>query len=46
MSKIKDVFKDYQEENNLINAEIENINLFKKSKKIEIHICMDFLNYN
>lgn len=40
MSKIKDVFKDYQEENNLINAEIENINLFKKSKKIEIGLSI------
>lgn len=38
MSKIKDVFKDYKEDNNLINAEIENINLFKKSKKIEIKL--------
>lgn len=40
MSKIKDVFKDYKEENNLINAEIENINLFKKSKKIEIELSV------
>ena len=38
MSKIKDIFKDYKEDNNLINAEIENIDLFKKSKKIEIHL--------
>ena len=38
MSKIKDVFKDYKEENNLINAEIDNVNLFKKSKKLEIFL--------
>jgi len=38
MSKIKDVFKDYKEENNLTNAEIENVNLYKKSKKIEINL--------
>ena len=41
MSKIKDVFKDYKEENNIINAEIENINLFKKSKKIEIELSVE-----
>lgn len=35
---IKDVFKDYNEENNIINAEVESINLFKKSKKIEIEL--------
>ena len=35
---IKDVFKDYKEENNIINAKIENINLFKKSKKLEIKL--------
>ena len=38
MSKIKDVFKDYKEENSLIDSEIENVNLFKKSKKIEINL--------
>ena len=38
MSKIKDVFKDYKEENNIINAEVTNINLFKKSKKLELEI--------
>lgn len=38
MSKIKDVFKDYKEKNNLINAEIKNVNLFKKTKKLEINI--------
>ena len=38
MSKLKDVFKDYIEENNLIDVEIENINLFKKSKKLEMDL--------
>ena len=41
MSKIKDVFKDYNEDNNLINAEIVNINLFKKSNKLEIDLKAD-----
>ncbi len=41
MSKIIDVFKDYKEDNNLINAEIININLFKKSKKLEIELKAD-----
>ncbi len=35
---IKDVFKDYNEVNNIINAEIDNINLFKKSKKLEVKL--------
>ncbi len=35
---VKDVFKDYKEENNIINAQIENIDLFKKSKKLEIKL--------
>ena len=35
---VKDVFKDYEEENSIINAQIENINLFKKSKKLEIKL--------
>ena len=35
---VKDVFKDYEEENNIINAQIENINLFKKSKKLVIKL--------
>lgn len=41
MSKIIDVFKDYKEDNNLINAEIININLYKKSKKLEIELKAD-----
>ena len=35
---VKDIFKDYNEKNNIIDAEIENINLFKKSKKLEMKL--------
>ena len=35
---VKDIFKDYKEDGNIINAEIENINLFKKSKKLELEL--------
>ena len=35
---IKDVFADYAVENNLIEAEIENINLYKKTNKLQINV--------
>lgn len=35
---IKDVFKDYKGQGNILEAQIENINLFKKSKKLEIKL--------
>ena len=35
---VRDVFKDYKEQNNIIDAEIENVNLFKKSKKLEVKL--------
>jgi len=35
---IKDVFSDYTENNNLIEAEIENINLYKKTNKLQVSI--------
>ena len=35
---VKDVFKDYKGQGNILEAQIENINLFKKSKKIEIKL--------
>lgn len=35
---IKDVFKDYRGQGNILEAQIENINLFKKSKKLEIKL--------
>ncbi len=38
---VKDVFKDYKEENNITNAKIENINLFKKTKKLEIQLLTE-----
>ncbi len=36
---IKDVFNDYNENNNLINAVIENINLYKKTNKLQIKVA-------
>ena len=34
---VKEVFNDYNIENNLIDAEIENINLYKKTNKFARH---------
>ena len=36
---IKEVFNDYVVDNNLIEAEIENINLYKKTNKLQIKIA-------
>ena len=36
---IKEVFNDYGINNNLIEAEIENINLYKKTNKLQIKIA-------
>ena len=38
---LKDVFKDYKGQGNILEAQIENINLFKKSKKIEIKLLTE-----
>ena len=38
---VKDVFKDYKGQGNILEAQIENINLFKKSKKIEIKLLTE-----
>ena len=38
---VKDVFKDYKEPNNILDAKIENINLFKKSNKLEISLISE-----
>ena len=35
---IKDVFGDYEVDNNLIECEIENINLYKKTNKLQISV--------
>ena len=35
---VRDVFKDYKEQNNILDAEIVAINLFKKSKKLELKL--------
>ena len=38
---VKDVFKDYKGQGNILETQIENINLFKKSKKIEIKLSTE-----
>ena len=38
LNVVKDVFKDYKEPNNILDSKIENINLFKKSNKLEINL--------
>ena len=35
---IKEVFSDYNIENNLIEAKIDNINLYKKTNKLQVKI--------
>ncbi len=35
---IKEVFNDYNEKNNLIETEIDNINLFKKTNKLQVKV--------
>lgn len=34
----REIFDDYKEENNILDTSIENINLFKKSNKLEIYL--------
>ena len=38
LNAVKDVFKDYKGQGNILDAQIENINLFKKSKQLEIKL--------
>lgn len=35
---VKDVFVDYTVDNNLIDCEIENINLYKKTNKLQVNV--------
>lgn len=35
---IKEVFTDYTENNNLLDAEIDGVNLYKKTNKLQINI--------
>ena len=35
---IKDVFQDYKKDNNIVNATIQKMNLYKKSNKLEVEI--------
>ncbi len=41
LNVVKDVFKDYEEQGNILDAKIENINLFKKSNKLEISVITE-----
>ena len=41
LNVVKEVFKDYKETNNILDAKIENINLFKKSNKLEINLISE-----
>ncbi len=41
LNVVKDIFKDYEEQSNILDAKIENINLFKKSNKLEISIITE-----
>ncbi len=41
LNVVKDVFKDYKEQSNILDAKIENINLFKKSNKLEINLITE-----
>ena len=36
---IKEVFEDYKEQNNIVDAQIENINLYKKTNRLQINIA-------
>jgi len=38
---VKDAFKDYKYQGNLLDSNVANINLFKKSKKVEIDLESD-----
>ncbi len=38
---IKEVFKDYNIENNLVESKIENINLYKKTNKLQLEVFAD-----
>ena len=35
---VKEIFKDYSEINNLIDCEIENINLYKQTNKLQVNV--------
>ena len=41
LNVVKDIFKDYEEQSNILDAKIENINLFKKSNKLEISVITE-----
>ena len=37
----KEIFKDYKEENNILEARVDNVNLFKKSNILEIDLTSE-----
>ena len=39
--KVKEVFKDYQSESNILNATIKELNLVKKENKLEMVLESD-----
>lgn len=41
LNVVRDVFKDYKEPNNILDTKIENINLFKKSHRLEIDLITE-----
>ena len=38
LKMLKEVFKDFEVNNNIINTKIESINLYKKTNKLEVNI--------
>ena len=36
---IKEVFEDYNKQSNIIDAQIENINLYKKTNRLQINVA-------
>ena len=41
LKMLKEVFKDFEVNNNIINTKIESINLYKKTNKLEVNILSD-----
>lgn len=38
---LKEIFKDFEIDSNIINSKIKSINLYKKTNKLEINILSD-----
>ena len=39
MKYIKDIFNDYNIDNNIASSEVENVTLYKKSNKLQVNIA-------